>query len=273
MKTSAHWDIAARTHPGRVRSRNEDSFVCDPVRGRFAVIDGMGGRAAGAVAADLTRTAILASQNGMGQAILDANQAVRANAEEHPERRGMGCVVTGAVIEGDTIELAHVGDTRAYLASEAGTEQLTRDHTAKAASQEAYGLSDAQAQDLPQQHAVTNDVGRTDRDGLDWIEMSQVPFARGDLLLLCSDGLHDLVPSRELFQLLSKARAEAMPAASLADQLMSLALERGGTDNITIVAVRRRHAGAQLVRALGNALQIRSHMKGPNPMPSRGDGS
>lgn len=255
MKTSAPWDIAARTHPGRVRPHNEDAFVCDPERGRFAVIDGMGGRAAGAVAASLTRQALLDGGDDLRHSILEANQVVRADAAAHPERRGMGCVVTAAVIEGDTILLAHVGDTRAYLASATGTEQLTRDHTATAASQEAYGLSDAQARALPHQHAVTNDVGRLDRQDTDWIETHAVPFARGDLLLLCSDGLHDLVPSSELFGRLARARADNLPATQLADQLLSLALERGGRDNITLVAVRRRHAGAQLVWTLGAALR------------------
>ncbi len=252
---SAPWDIAARTHPGRVRAHNEDTFVCDPDRGRFAVIDGMGGRAAGAVAANLTRKVLLDGDGDLRRSIFEANQVVRADAQANPEREGMGCVVTAAVIEGDTILLAHVGDTRAYLASATGTEQLTRDHTATAASQEAYGLSDAQARALPHQHAVTNDVGRVDREGFDWIETHAVPFARGDLLLLCSDGLHDLVPSSELFGLLTRARAEKVPATHLADQLLALALERGGRDNITLVAVRRRHAGAQLVRALGAALR------------------
>lgn len=251
MKTSAPWDIAARTHPGRVRPHNEDTYVCDPVRGRFAVIDGMGGRAAGAVAANLTRQALLDSDADLPHAILQANKIVRANAVQHPEREGMGCVITAVKIEGEVIELAHVGDTRAYLASAAGTEQLTRDHTATAASQEAYGLSDAQAKALPHQHAVTNDVGRLDRAGVDWIETHEVSFARGDLLVMCSDGLHDMVPSSQLFGLLSKARADNVPAANLTDQLLALALERGGRDNITIVTIRRRHTGAQLVHTLG----------------------
>ncbi|MBX2796207.1 MAG: serine/threonine-protein phosphatase [Myxococcales bacterium] len=260
---SPNYDVAARTHPGRVRATNEDSFMVDPKRGRFAVIDGMGGKAAGVVAANLTREA-LRDGDALPEAILQANHAVRANAEAFPERRGMGCVVTAVKIEGDTLHLAHVGDTRAYLASNAGTEQLTRDHTAKAQSQEAFGLSDAQAMDLPHQHAVTNDVGRTDHDGTDWIEIVEAPFARGDLLLLCSDGLHDMVPSSELFGLLTKARADGVASEALADRLLAMALERGGVDNITIVAVRRRRAAAQLVAALGQAFDLRQHMKGPS---------
>lgn len=251
---SPHWDVAARTHPGNVRAQNEDSFVVDPRRGRFAVIDGMGGNAAGIVAADLTRRALVELAITAPHALLEANRVIRAHADVHPETRGMGCVATVADIDGDTVRLAHVGDTRAYLASEVGAEQLTRDHTAKAASQEAFGLSDEQALTLPDQHAVTNDVGRREHSDLRWIERIEAPFARGDVLVLCSDGLHDLVPNAEIFGLLSGARKAAQGSSDLADKLLHLALRRGGTDNISVVVVRRRNTTDQLRTVLGNVI-------------------
>ncbi len=253
---SAHWDVAARTHPGHERARNEDSFVCDARRGRFAVIDGMGGRAAGIVAAQLTRQALLEGSDDVSAAIQRANQRVRANVVAHPERAGMGCVVTAVDIDGDVLDVGHVGDTRAYLASAAGAEQLTQDHTAKAVEQEARGLSDAQALELPVQHAVTNDVGGRAQADCSWIQRIRAPFERGDLLLLCSDGLHDLVPSHELFGLLARARKARTCAADLCDHLLQMALCRGGTDNVTVVAIRRRHPAGQLVTALGNLASL-----------------
>lgn len=249
-----HWDVAARTHAGNVRAHNEDSFVADARRGRFAVIDGMGGSAAGIVAADMTRRALVELDLDPADALLEANRAIRSHAEADPRTRGMGCVATVAELHGEMVRLSHVGDTRAYLASAVGTEQLTRDHTAKAADQEAYGLSDAQARTLPDQHAVTNDIGGRPRRDTSWVERLESPFERGDVLVLCSDGLHDVVPNPELFGLLSQARKQGTDASHLADRLLHLALSRGGPDNVTILVVRRRRAADQLVAAIGNVI-------------------
>lgn len=249
MSPSTLWDVAARTHVGRVRTQNEDSFVLDVAHGRFAVIDGMGGSVAGAIAAEHTRIALL-DHLDLFEALLVANRTILSEAARHPTHLGMGCVATAAAIHGSTLEVAHVGDTRAYLASNAGAEQLTRDHTVTAEDQEAYGLSDEQARALPYHHAVTNDIGRRPHRTTEWIESHEVPFRRGDVLMLCSDGLHDGVPQTELFARLATARAERWSAADLADRLLTEALEAGGRDNVTILVVRRRHAADQLITTL-----------------------
>ncbi|MEM6927604.1 MAG: SpoIIE family protein phosphatase [Myxococcota bacterium] len=249
MRASPRWDVAARTHPGRVRPHNEDAFVVDVAKGRFAVIDGMGGRAAGVVAAELARVA-LTDGGQLVAAMQDANRSILDDAARNPARRGMGCVATAAQIRRDHVSIAHVGDARAYLASEAGTEQLTRDHTAAAADQERWGLSEAQARALPNRHEVTNDLGRRPHRDADWIECHEAPFARGDVLLLCTDGLHGAVPQATLFARLADAWGRGVGAATLADRLVAEALAAGGDDNLTVVVVRRRRAADQIVTTL-----------------------
>ncbi|MEN0063637.1 MAG: SpoIIE family protein phosphatase [Myxococcota bacterium] len=251
MKPSPHWDVAARTHVGRVRAQNEDSFVIDAPRGRFAVIDGMGGPAAGAVAAEHARIA-LQDHEDLFEAFAVANRAILQDAARNPDRHGMGCVVTAVHIHGPMIRVAHVGDTRAYVASEDATEQITQDHTSTAADQEAFGLSEAQARALPNQHQVTNDIGRRPRKGVEWIEAHDVMFSRGDVLLLCSDGLHDALPQAILFARLAEARKQRWTAGDLADRLLAEALSAGGDDNVTVVVVRRRYTTDQIVTALAN---------------------
>lgn len=249
MRPSSRFDIAARTHPGSVRTENQDSFVVDPGRGRFAVIDGMGGTAAGGIAADHTRRALL-GDGDLVTCLGRANQIIIEDAVRNPARRGMGCVVTAVETHGRTLQIAHVGDTRAYLASAFGTEQLTRDHTITAADQEAWGLSEAQARSLHPGHGVTNDLGRRPRPDSDWIERHQVPFHRGDVLLLCTDGLHGVLQPSTVFSRLADARRRELGAADLADRLVMDALAAGGSDNVTVVVVRRRTTVDQLVTAL-----------------------
>lgn len=232
---------AATSHPGLVRTHNEDVFVCDPTRGLFAVVDGMGGEKAGEVAAGIARDVLLACPDGAHprDALQEANNLIVERGRRNPSERGMGCVMTAVRLRGDHLLVAHVGDTRAYLARSAGCEQLTRDHTAVAEAQEALGLSEAQARQLSGQHRVTRDLGRQARPDAGWIDTGTSVMEEGDLLVLASDGLHDMVPHAELSRALVRARKEGVPPRVLVDELVALALARGGRDNVTVVAVRR----------------------------------
>ena len=225
---------AGMTHPGRVRPHNEDALVCEPQRGLVAVIDGMGGEAAGEVAAAIAREQIL-SLGAPCEALAAANAAIVARADANPAERGMGCVAPAAHLTGSRLTLAHVGDTRAYLISAAGLEQLTRDHTVVAELREQRGMTEAQARALPNQHRVTRDLGGQLRDGTDWIDTGEVELQPDDLLLLCSDGLHDLVRDGELSRILGAARLHRQEPEAVARELVELALSRGGHDNITVV--------------------------------------
>lgn len=228
---------AGRTHTGLVRPHNEDSFVCAPEMGLLAVIDGMGGEAAGEVAAAITREHLL-SVPDVPEALASANAAILARSQENTEEVGMGCVATAAQLMGGTLTLAHVGDTRAYLLSAAGLEQLTRDHTVVAEVRERHGMTEEQARALPGQHRITRDIGGHHRDGLDWIDTGAVSLQPDDLLLLCSDGLHDLVRDGEISRILGAARSSKTAPGDVVDELIALALSRGGHDNITVVLAR-----------------------------------
>jgi hypothetical protein len=164
----------------------------------------------------------------------------------------MGCVVTAVQVEGRRLRLAHVGDTRAYLARPSGCRLLTRDHTTAHDRQQQLALSDAAARGLPGRHQVTRDVGGALRPDSSWVVTGDEPFEPDDLLLLCSDGLHDMVSNDELYGLLRQAREQREPMSQLVRRLVQLALSRGGKDNVTVLAVRCEDgaAGGTLVGAL-----------------------
>jgi serine/threonine protein phosphatase PrpC len=228
---------AARTHRGTVRADNEDAFVCRPDLGLFAVIDGMGGQQAGRQAAELTRDALLeAGEPARG--LVAANARIRAAAAAHADLAGMGCVASALRIAEGVAVIAHVGDTRVYMAGDAGCEQLTRDHTVAASEQERLGLSHRRATDLPGRNQVTRDLGAA-HHGEAWIDRLEVPLEPGALLLLCSDGLPAAVGADELYERLRESRRTASPPEVLADTLITRALERGARDNVTAVVVRQ----------------------------------
>lgn len=229
---------AARTHRGAVRPENQDAFLCRPELGLFAVIDGMGGQRAGRQAAELAREALIeAGEPARGLAA--ANERIRRHALPGGELEGMGCVASALQIVDGVARIAHVGDTRVYLAGSAGCEQLTRDHTVAASEQERLGLSHGRAGGLPGRNQVTRDLGGRRRRGHDWIDRLQVPLERGALLLMCSDGLPAAIGADELFGRLREARRVGTPPEELADELIALALDRGARDNVTAVVVRQ----------------------------------
>jgi protein phosphatase len=228
---------AARTHRGAVRAENQDAFLCRPDLGVFAVIDGMGGERAGRRAAELAREA-LEEKGDPARGLLAANERIRTAAQNHPELSGMGCVASALKITDGVAHVAHVGDTRVYLACSAGCEQLTRDHTVAASEQERLALSHQDAGGLPGRNQVTRDLGGKRRRGQDWIDRLEVPLEQGALLLLCSDGLPEAVGTDHLFERLRQARRAGKPPEEVVDELIALALERGARDNVTALIVR-----------------------------------
>ena len=232
---------AARTHRGTVRPENEDSFVCRPDLGLFAVIDGMGGQQAGRQAAELARQALL-DVGDPARGLIAANDRIVRAAKSRRDLQGMGCVASAVHIANGMARIAHVGDTRVYLAVEAGCEQVTRDHTVAASEQERLGLSQGLAGGLQGKNQVTRDLGGQHREGESWMDRLDVPLEEGALLLMCSDGLPGALGSDDVFERLRQAfRAKTAPE-DLADQLVTLALERGARDNITAVVVRQEGA-------------------------------
>ena len=227
---------AARTDRGP-REGNEDAFVCRPDLGLFAAIDGMGGQQAGERAAAVARDALLATSDLL-QAIRTANEKIHTLAEGETALRGMGCVASAVRVEDTCARIIHVGDTRVYLAGRAGCEQLTRDHTVAAKQQEALNLAGSAARGIAGHNQVTRDIGGRSQKDDDWVDRLKVDLEAGDLLMLCSDGLHGAVPPADLFARLRRARKDDVPPEELADALVDLALSSGTRDNVTVVVAR-----------------------------------
>ena len=228
---------AARTHRGTVRPENEDAFLCRPDLGLFAVIDGMGGQSAGRTAAELARQAML-DAGDPARGLVAANERIVRTAKSRRDLQGMGCVATAMHIEDGVARIAHVGDTRVYLAGSAGCEQLTRDHTVAASEQERLGISHGLATGLEGRNQVTRDLGGHERQGDGWFDRLEVALEKDALLLMCSDGLPGAIGNEEVFDRLRQARRAGTAPEDLADELIALALERGARDNVTAVVVK-----------------------------------
>jgi len=231
---------AARTNRGAVRSDNQDTYLCAAEDGLFAVIDGMGGQKGGRTAAALARESLREARDPV-RGLVRANERIYEASRADRELDGMGCVASAVRLLEGTAHIAHVGDTRVYLAGSAGCEQLTCDHTVAASMQEKLGLNNRGARELGGRNQVMRDLGGKLRDGTRWIDTLEVPLEQGALLLLCSDGLYDSIGADDLFARLRQAQREATPPVRLVDELIDTALERGAKDNITALVVR--HAG------------------------------
>lgn len=250
--------VAAKTDIGRVREVNEDSYCAfdlSPVWSGwlFAVADGMGGYDGGEVASalaimtlhDSLRAALEAwkTQTGEGAepggepdleqmlagSFAAADAAIQEETGKRPGIKGMGTTLTAVLARDGQMWLAHVGDSRAYLLESGGLRQISEDHSLVGEMVKNGSLTEEEAMVHPQRNILTNALGA----GADThVDLSPVPYQPGDRLLLCSDGLTTAVPSSEIAGILaSRSPAEA------AEALISLANERGGHDNITVLVV------------------------------------
>jgi PPM family protein phosphatase len=225
---------AAVTDPGRTRRHNEDAYVIEPPL--FAIADGMGGAQAGEVASRLATAALKeAGANGGGeQRIADliqvANRRVYDRSSSDPNTSGMGTTITVALVEDDHVAFGHVGDSRAYLIRDAHMEQLTEDHSLVNELLKTGKLSREEAETHPQRSVITRALG-TDPD-VD-VDTFSVRAESGDLFLLCSDGLTDMVSEGSILDVVESNRDD-IDAALRA--LVKAANRGGGQDNITVVA-------------------------------------
>lgn len=226
---------AAGTHKGRVRNNNEDSFAPEASGRRtgpvvLMVADGMGGAVGGEIASQL---AVEHASVGVGspvERVIKANEAVVKRTLSEPGLAGMGTTLTLAELgEDGTVNLAHVGDTRAYLLHRGLLEQLTDDHTVVAEQLAAGHISPADAVAHPQRSMLTRVLGISPD-----VEVDSITFdaAAGDRLLICSDGLTNMVEDVRVGQLLAKGSPEEAVWA-----LIEEANRAGGHDNITVVVV------------------------------------
>ena len=222
---------AALSDIGLQRSSNEDSFIDQPPL--FAVADGMGGAQAGEVASRLAVETLrerAAAGDSLSEAAAEANRRIFKLAVENPDHAGMGTTLTALRLAGERAELAHVGDSRAYLLRDQAMTQLTDDHSLVGEWMREGTMTPEEAMASRYRSVLSRALGTEDEVEVDHEE---VDLRAGDVLLLCSDGLSGTVPDDKIkAALLGRAPEEA------ARRLVREAKSRGGHDNITVVVVR-----------------------------------
>ncbi len=244
--------FAVRSHVGLVRDENEDNFVVMPAHGLYVVADGMGGHAAGQIASEICVKTIadfyqgskrlqripFPTTSGVGeptklleQSMLMANRAIYQASLEVGSRQGMGTTVVGLQFTGDTVSIAHAGDSRAYLLRGGRIAQVTPDHSL---SNFLFGLGrDAEARlaAATMSNVIMRALGL---EGDVDVEAQELAVEPGDRFLLCSDGLSDLVSDTQLEFYLGDAH---LSLEDISDRLVERALQAGGRDNITVLIV------------------------------------
>lgn len=241
------------TDMGRVRTNNEDAFIVqniwDDDHVLAVAIDGVGGYEGGEVAAALARSCIIEYlekySNGecrdlLKQAVVYANNAIYKERKEQPQYRNMSCVLTAVLVEEKMrkIHLAHVGDTRLYQYSDGELVKLSHDHSLVGYREEIGELTELEAMRHPQRNVISRDVGSAfleDGDN-DYIEMNTFPLIPKSILLLCSDGLCDMITSDQIKEILGKRKT----ISDKVDLLIKAANDAGGKDNVTVVLLQAR---------------------------------
>lgn len=230
---------AGHTDTGLTRAGNEDAYFCGETV--FAVADGLGGHQAGEVASAIAIEPVAAldgrrfeetadAREAVAAAVADANRAVWRSAEADPAHAGMGTTLTAALVHGDAVLLAHVGDSRAYLRRGAeGLARLTSDHTPVEEMVRAGQLSAAEAARHPERSVLSRALGLEPEVEVDTPD--PLGLRPGDRVLLCSDGLTEPLSDDEIAGILDRNPDTGAACRALVDA----ANERGGPDNITVV--------------------------------------
>ncbi len=226
---------SALTDTGRRRPHNEDTFVCEPPL--YAVADGVGGAKAGEIASRLAAATLeergpsALGEGTLEALILEANDRIYSRALGEPEAAGMGTVVTALLVDeqAGTIAIGHVGDSRAYRIRDGALEQLTPDHSLVGELVRAGRLSTEEAEQHPHRSVITRAVGT---EPVVEVHTETIDAIPGDLYLICSDGLTDLVRDGRILELVAAAGGDPENAVQT---LVDEANGAGGLDNITVV--------------------------------------
>ena len=233
-------EFIGRTDTGLVRSNNEDTFMLDPEMVYCLVADGMGGAAAGEMAslifAQTTAELFSYPKPGTEQELVDrvqtafrdANDRILDHVASHPEHKGMGCTAELLAFTDTGYVIGHMGDSRTYRLRQGSLKQLTKDHSLVQDQIDQGLITEEQARSHRMRNIILRAVGVRPSPALDTL---RGPIFSGDLFLLCSDGLTDLIEDRDILKVL-------LPdghIASKADQLVDMANAAGGKDNITVV--------------------------------------
>lgn len=234
---------------GKQRTNNEDAFVAEMLDDKTVLavaIDGVGGYEGGEVAAEIAQTEILRYmqdfRNGerlelLKQAVVYANNAIFDRRLVDTARSSMSCVLTAAVIDTQkkVIDMVHVGDTRLYQYHHGELVKLSHDHSLIGYREEVGDLTEEQAMHHPQRNVISRDVGsaKHEVEDRDFLEATEFPLLPNSILLSCSDGLTDLITSKQIVSILCQDKSLEKKAQALIDA----ANDAGGKDNVTVVLV------------------------------------
>jgi serine/threonine protein phosphatase PrpC len=229
-------ETIVRTDPGRQRSGNEDAtFVDAPV---FALADGMGGAQAGEVASAIVAQTFErglppegTAEERLAQTVQQANREIHERQLAEHEHAGMGTTVTAAYLDEDSVAIANVGDSRGYLFRDGELTRLTNDHSLVQELVSKGEITDDEALEHPQRSIITRALGP---EAVVEVDTWSYPLRPGDVVMLCSDGLTDMIRERQVQQVL----AESTSLAAAAQRLIDEANAAGGRDNITVVLFR-----------------------------------
>lgn len=238
-------EFSACTHTGKKRSTNEDSIYLPKENESpkiIVVADGMGGHNAGEVASSLAVKSLVDYFTGCNteditdtqirDSMILANDNVLRESYTNVEYIGMGTTLTLAVLKAETLTVGHVGDSRAYLFNGHGLKLITRDHSYVQELIDNGFITEDEAMTHPRRNIITRAIGISSKLEIDIIHTD---WQKGNILLLCSDGLTQHVSFAELNQILSN---ETYDLIKKADILFTLAMDKGGTDNISVIIAK-----------------------------------
>jgi protein phosphatase len=255
MSDTIPLDVAGLSHPGMVRSHNEDTIFVDGVAGIAVLADGMGGYSAGEVASGIAVNVVsnglmpelksgrdvskVDVQSGLThgalllqQQIAAANKGIYEAAQSRPECAGMGTTIVAAVFYGNRVSIGHIGDSRCYRLRADKFEQLTHDHSLLQEQIDSGVLTPEQARYSLNKNLVTRALGI---EAIVPTDISEYRIEANDIYLLCSDGLTDMVDPEVIHSIIDEKRSDLAVAAA---DLIELANQNGGRDNISIILVR-----------------------------------
>ncbi|MBR6018136.1 MAG: serine/threonine-protein phosphatase [Paludibacteraceae bacterium] len=280
MKTPATIHFYGQTDMGRQRTNNEDAFVAEQLDNHTILaiaIDGVGGYEGGEVAARIAQTEIprymREFRNGerlelLKQAVVSANNAIFTQRQADEKRSEMSCVLTSAVIDAGrkVIDMVHVGDTRLYQFRHHQLTKLSHDHSLVGYREEMGDLTEEQAMNHPQRNVISRDVGSAMHEvaDRDFLEATEFPLLPNSILLFCSDGLTDLVTSKQIIAVLEQTAS----LREKAQQLIDAANAAGGKDNITVVLVEYQAAEPAPAQAPVPPTPAQPTVRPVHPMPA-----
>lgn len=233
--------VVALSNIGLVRSQNEDSYLVDEASGLLLICDGMGGHNGGEVASKIAVDTIAREYKTnpnphtglrLTEALKKANLEIFSQAQNNPALHGMGTTATAAVIAEKAMDIAHIGDSRLYIMRSGIIRKATRDHTLAEQFLADGLLKPEEMKSNPYNHILTRALGVEETVVIDYY---QEDIQDEDIIMLCSDGLSDLVREEEIVEILGD---ESLTLNEAARGLLEKALSYGGSDNITLILSR-----------------------------------